>query len=153
MCVNNKVLNGGFELAYSGTEGVRNWIELPNEGAISQGGGYQAEGATGAFIGPNERMYQDVAVTAGQTYTLTFWAGTHDPAQNETMQLQYLSASGSVIGSSVVNIDYDVDLDTTFPRVTQYSVTLIAPAGAVTARVLARNTGNNIFKLDAVCMK
>ena len=147
------MLNGGFEQPYSGTEGVRNWIELPYEGVISQGGGYQAEGANGVFIGPSERMYQDVAVTAGQSYTLTFWAGTHDPAQNETVQLQYLNASGSVIGSSVINIDYDVDLDTTYPRVTQYSVTLAAPAGAVKARVLARNTGNNIFKLDAVCMK
>jgi hypothetical protein len=49
--------------------------------------------------------------------SLTFWAGTHDPSQAETVQ-----------------IDYNVDLDTTPPHTRQYAVTATAPSGAVKVR-------------------
>ena len=52
----------------------------------------------------------------------------------------------------MVNIDYDVDLDTTPPRMTQYSLQGVAPAGTAKVRVIGQNNGNNIFKLDANCL-
>ena len=73
------------------------WTELPIEGAITLGTGYQADGAKSAFIGPIGRVYQDVNATAGRTYAYTFWAGTHDPAQNEVVALQFLNGSNAVI--------------------------------------------------------
>ena len=68
------------------------------------------------------------------------------------MALQFLNASNAVIGQQVVNIDYDVDNDTTPPRVTQYSLQGVAPAGTVKVRVIGQNSGNDIFKLDANCL-
>ena len=85
--------------------------------------------------------------------SLIFWAGTHDANQAETVRLQFLNAAGSVISQQTVQIDYDVDNDNTPPRMTKYAVQATAPSGTVKVRVLGRNDGNNIFKLDAVCLK
>jgi hypothetical protein len=134
-------------------QNIQHWVEKPNEGSVAQGPGYASHGMNTAFIGLNERLYQDVNISAGQALSLTFWAGTHDPGQNETVRLQFLNRAGSVISQQIVNIDYDVDQDFSPPRITIYTIQAIAPANAVKARVLARNEGNNIFKLDAMCLK
>ena len=151
-CVNNLLLNPGFELPLVSGQNIQYWTELPSEGSVKQGTGYQADGVNGAFIGPGEKLYQDVTATAGRVYTYTFWAGTHDPTQNEVMALQFLNASGVAIAQQVAAIDYDVDDDHTPPRVTLYSLQMIAPAGSAKVRVIGQNTGNNIFKLDANCL-
>jgi hypothetical protein len=151
-CVGNLLQNGSFELPLVSGQNIQFWTEKPNEGSISQGGGYQADGLNGAFIGKSERLYQAVSVSAGNTYTVTFWAGTHDPRQNETVSLEFLDASNNVISSQTVDIDYDVDNDNTAPRVTQYTLQGTAPASAVKVRVIGRNTGNNTFKFDAACL-
>ena len=88
---------------------------------MTQGTGYPADGVNSAFIGPSRRLYQDVNVGAGRAMSLTFWAGTHDPGQNETMRLQFLNAASNVISQQMVQIDYDVDNDNTPPRVAQYA--------------------------------
>jgi len=134
-------------------QNIQYWTEKPNEWSIAQGSGYQADGKNGTFIGPNEQLYQAVTATAGRTYIVTFWAGTHDPNQNETVSLEFLNASNHVIGSQTVNINYDVDNDNTAPRVTQYTLQGTAPAGTVKVRLISRNNGNNTFKFDAACLK
>ena len=151
-CSNNLLQNPGFEVALVAGQNIRFWTELPFEGSVLQGTGYQADGVNSAFIGPLTKLYQDVAATAGRTYTYTFWAGTHNPNQSEVMALQFLNASNAVIGQQVVNIDYDVDLDNTPPRITRYNMQMVAPAGSVKVRVIGQNSGNNIFKLDANCL-
>ena len=151
-CTNNLLQNGSFELPTISGQNIQYWIEKPYEGSISQGGGYQADGSNGAFIGPRERLYQDALATAGNTYLVTFWAGTHDPSQDETVKLEFLNASNNVIGSQSVNINYDVDNDNTAPRVTQYTLQGTAPNGTVKVRVIARNDGRNTFKFDAACL-
>ena len=151
-CNNNLLQNPGFELPLVAGQNIQYWTELPYEGRVKQGTGWQADGVNSAFIGPGEKLYQDVTATAGRAYTYTFWAGTHDPNQNEVVALQFLNASNAVIGQQVVNIDYDVDDDHTPPRITLYSVQMTAPAGSVKVRVIGQNSGNNIFKLDANCL-
>jgi hypothetical protein len=151
-CTDNLLQNGSFELPLVYGQNIQFWTEKPFEGSIAQGKGYQADGSNGAFIGPSERLYQEVSVTAGNTYTITFWAGTHDPSQNETVSLVFLNAANSVIGTQSANIDYDVDNNNLAPRVTQYTLQGTAPNGAVKVRVVARNDGNNTFKFDAACL-
>jgi hypothetical protein len=145
--------NWSFEFPLVPGQNIPNWTELPSEGSVTLiGKNYQAEGNNAALIGPNRQLYQVVSAVAGNTYTLTFWAGTHDPSQNETVSLEFLNGSGSVIGSQTANIDYDVDLDSTPPRIAQYTLQLQAPAGAVQVRVIVRNNGNNSLKFDAACL-
>ena len=153
VCVGNLIQNWSFELPLISGQNIQYWTEKPSEGSVAQGSGYQAEGKNTAFIGPSESLYQDVNVSAGRTYSQTFWAGTHDPTQNETVQLQFLNAAGTVIASQTVNIDYDVDLHPNFPRLTQYNMPLTASSGATKVRVRGQNNGNNTFKLDAVCLR
>ncbi|NJM41597.1 MAG: hypothetical protein HC853_12970, partial [Anaerolineae bacterium] len=152
-CNNNLLLNSGFELPLVSGQNIQFWVELPSEGRIAQGTGWQADGVNTAFIGPGERLSQDVTIAAGRLMSLTFWAGTHDPNQAETVRLQFLNSAGNVISQQTVQIDYDVDNDNTPPRTRQYAVRATAPSGTVKVRVLGRNDGNNIFKLDAVCLK
>ena len=151
-CTNNLLQNGSFELALVSGENIKYWVEKPSEGSIAQGSGYQADGVNGTFIGPDERLYQAVTATAGGTYKVTFWAGTHDPNQNETVSLEFLNSANAVIGSQSVNINYDVDNDNTAPRIAQYSLQGTAPNGTVKVRVIGRNDGNNTFKFDAACL-
>jgi hypothetical protein len=128
------------------------WTEKPKEGSITLGSGYQADGSNGAFIGPNDQLYQAVNATPGNQYIVTFWAGTHDPHQNEKVNLEFLNSSNNVIARQSVDIDYDVDNDQTPPRVTQYTLQGTAPSGAVKVRVIAINKGLNTFKFDAACL-
>ena len=153
VCTGNLIQNWSFELPVVAGQNIQFWTEQPSEGSVKQGTGWQADGVNTAFIGPNERLYQDVTIAAGRAMSLTFWAGTHDPTQAETVRLQFLNASGSVISQQTVQIDYNVDLDNTPPRTAQYAVQSTAPAGTTKVRVLGRSDGNNIFKLDAVCLK
>jgi hypothetical protein len=151
-CPGNLLQNGSFELSTTRSQNIRYWTEKPHEGSISQGGGYQADGSNGAFIGPRERLYQTASAAAGNTYMVTFWAGTHDPRQNETVSLEFLNRFDKVISSQTVDINYDVDNDNNPPRVTQYTLQGTAPKNTVKVRVIARNDGRNTFKFDAACL-
>jgi hypothetical protein len=151
VCDANLLQNGSFELPLVSGQNIPYWTEKPN-GSITIGSGYQADGSYGAFIGPNEQLYQAVNATAGNQYIVTFWAGTHDPLQNEKVNLEFLNSSNNVIAKQSVDIDYDVDNDHTPPRVTQYKLQGIAPSDAVKVRVIAINNGRNTFKFDAVCL-
>jgi hypothetical protein len=151
-CLGNLLQNGSFELSTTRSQNIRYWTEKPREGSIAQGSGYQADGSNGAFIGPRERLYQTVSAASGNAYTVTFWAGTHDSRQNETVSLEFLNSFDKVIGFQTVDINYDVDNDNNPPRVAQYSLQGTAPKHTVKVRVIARNDGRNTFKFDAACL-
>jgi hypothetical protein len=152
VCDANLLQNGSFEMPLVPGQNIPYWTEKPYEGSITLGSGYQADGLYGAFIGPNEQLYQAVNATPGNQYKVTFWAGTHDPHQNEKVNLEFLNSSNNVIAKQSVDIDYDVDNDHTPPRVTQYTLQGTAPSGAVKVRVIAINKGQNTFKFDAACL-
>ena len=130
------------------------WNETPQEGSILQGSGYQADGQNNAFIGPRESLYQQVSAQAGETYTLTFWAGTHNPQENETVSLVFLNSRGVSLGRGLlrVKIDHDVDNDHTPPFLMQYTLQGTVPANAMAVRVLVSNQGNNTLNFDAACL-
>ena len=130
------------------------WQETPQEGSIQQGSGYQVDGQNNAFIGPHESLYQQVSAQAGETYTLTFWAGTHDPQENEAVSLVFVNRQGVSIARGLLNvqIDYDVDNDLTPPFLMQYSLQGTVPANAVAVRLFVRNQGNNTLNFDAACL-
>lgn len=135
-------------------QNIPNWQETPQEGSILQGNGYQVDGQNNAFIGPRESLYQQAGVQVGQTYTLTFWAGTHDPRENETVSLSFINSKGVPVGRGLLTmkIDYDVDNDLTAPFLMQYTLQGTAPTNAVAVRVLVRNQGSNTLNFDAACL-
>ena len=135
-------------------QNIPHWSEIPQEGSILQGSGYQADGQNNAFIGPRESLYQQVSAQAGETYTLTFWAGTHDPQENEIVSLVFINSRGVPIGRGLlrVKIDHDVDNDLTPPFLMQYTLQGTVPANAVAVRVLVNNQGNNTLNVDAACL-
>ena len=130
------------------------WQETPQEGSILQGSGYQADGQNNAFIGPRESLYQQVSAQAGETYTLTFWAGTHNPQENEMVSLVFVNSNGVQVARGLLSmkIDYDVDNDLTPPLLMQYTLQGTAPANAMAVRGLVRNQGNNTLNFDAACL-
>jgi hypothetical protein len=151
-CGNNMIQNWSFELPTKSGQNIQYWTELPSEGSVSQGPGYQADGNNGAYINSGSQAYQDVTATVGATYYVSYWSGTHNAAQDEKIWVEFLNSSGTVIASQYTDSDWNVDTDTTPPKVTRYTMTLTAPAGAVKLRFRAHNKGNNSFKLDAICI-
>lgn len=114
---------------------------------------WQAFGQRLAFL-LNGGVSQTVPATPGATYSLSFWGGTHNPADDEAVYLEFLDAGGSVVGpSQVVPIDYDVDTDFTPPYITQYTTSEVAPVGATQVRVRAESNGGSTTKFDGVCLQ
>ena len=99
-------------------------------------------------------MYQQVSVQPGETYRLTFWAGTHNPKENETVSLVFINSRGAPVARGLlrVKIDYDVDNDLTPPFLMQYTLQGTVPANAVAVRVFVNNQGNNTLNFDAACL-
>jgi hypothetical protein len=153
-CTGNLLQNWSFELPLVSGQNIPYWYETPQEGNILQGSGYQVDGQNNAFIGPHESLYQQVSVQAGETYTLTFWAGSHNPQENEAVSLVFVNRQGVSIARGLLNvqIDYDVDNDITPPYLMQYSLQGSVPANAVAVRVFVRNQGNNTLNFDAACL-
>ena len=99
--------------------------------------------------GPNlvsSVISQDVAGSAGSTYTLTGWAGAEanyigrtDPTVKSQFIVQFLNASNTVIGSSTIDLN-TLGLGTSgLPfGYAQYSVGGTAPAGTATVRSIAQ---------------
>lgn len=87
-------------------------------------------------------LYQDVPATAGRTYTLTGWAGA-EPNFLGTGQfaLEFLNAAGGLIPGSGSTLDLNAaGLFVTNGQpfnYKQYTLTALAPAGAVSVRARA----------------
>ena len=93
--------------------------------------GNATNGATTAHL------FQDVAGTAGLSYTLTGWAGAEPNAlmQGAELALEFRDASGAVLSTAVLNLmpTLFVDNGENFDY-KQYSVTGVAPGGTATVR-------------------
>ena len=121
------------------------------------------------YNGGSSSIYQEVSnIIPGETYNLTWYGGTHDDAFNHQVGLSFYDAGGSQIGSTVWRqVDYVVgccDFGFSYPmaiynldgtddnNLNEEGISLVAPAGAFTARVSARNTGGDYLKLDVICL-
>jgi len=128
-----------------------------NDGASSEQFANVAQpGGFGLFFKPFQgvagdhvwaSMYQDVPATAGNTYTLTGWAGAGagyigltDPTVGSQFAIQFLNAGNAVIGTSAIDL---VSLGLGVPNgnpfgYKQFTVSALAPAGTVAVRSIAR---------------
>ncbi|MBS1715776.1 MAG: hypothetical protein JST30_15725 [Armatimonadetes bacterium] len=85
-------------------------------------------------------LYQDVAASAGLSYTMTGWAGAEANAlmRDAVFALEFLDAGKSVIGSNVLSLMPTLYVDNGLAfDYKQYSVSGVAPAGTAWARVRA----------------
>ncbi|MBI4517737.1 MAG: hypothetical protein HY699_18175, partial [Deltaproteobacteria bacterium] len=97
-------------------------------------------------------MYQDVVVTPGSGYAMTFYSGTHVVSGNQTVTIQYRTSSGANIGSPVTHIIAS-DLEVSgFGG--PYSLTLgAAPAHATKLRVRVSANCSDYAKIDKICLE
>lgn len=150
-CVNstaNLLTNASFE---NGTTG---WSWSAGNGSLSTGNGYVACGAANGFnnwSSGTSKVWQDVTVSVGATVTFSAYAGTHTGgiSCSPKLSLIFLNSTNAVIGQTDVIVTRDVDINSN--QLQLYSVTAVAPAGTVKARVQSSITCNTM-KLDAFCL-
>ena len=144
VCVDNLVLNPSFELNTGSPP--TNWTN-GTAGDI----GIYVDGKNVGYISGSGVMYQNVNVTPGYGYTLTFYSGSHVP-QDQTVKLQYYNASNVALGTAVVHtITSDLEV-TGFGG--PYTLTLgAAPTDAKYLRISVSANGHDYAKVDALCLK
>lgn len=140
-----------------------NWI---NEGSRSISGPYEDEMSSEPWAGPaptpvtvgdqavffkpfsgnatdglaTGHLYQDVAATPGITYTLTGWAGAEANAlmADAVFAVEFFDGGGGLVGQSLLSLLPNLYVANGEPfNYKQYSVSGLAPAGAVTVRARA----------------
>ena len=144
--------NPGFETAGAGGVDVfANWVEgvdiqgssppdideyVRNETVIIHGGSDSAECVGGTEPPPtfvsNGFVYQDVTVTPGETYNLTYWVYS-----NLVYGTYFISASHYSL-YDVTNSDWIIEktiITTPFETWTERSLSFVAPAGCVSVRL------------------
>ena len=97
-------------------------------------------------------LYQDVAGSAGNTYSLTGWAGAGtgyvglvDPTVKSQFGLQFYNASNALISSTIFDLNQLAVVNGNPFNYKTYTVTATAPAGTASVRSLAQqlNAYNN----------
>lgn len=142
----NLLVNGSFE---NGTTGW-SW----SGGSLTTGTGYIACGLANGFNNwstGTAKVWQDVTVAAGSTVTFSAFAGTHTAgiSCSPKLSLIFLNSANVVIGQTDVVVTRDVDVN--FNQLAYYSITAVAPAGTVKARVQSA-INCNTMKIDAFCL-
>lgn len=151
-CSGNLLQNGSFESPGSNTQDLDIWldgVEATNSAGLTpkpDGLFYAVQNAGASFI-------QDVAISGTNTYTMTFHAGSHDPAtENNVVHLQYLDASDSLISEVTHTISHDVDLTTPQTLSPERTLSLgVSPANATKIRVSVETLAG-YSKIDAMCL-
>ncbi|MFN3851730.1 MAG: CUB domain-containing protein [Spirosomataceae bacterium] len=142
-CTGSLLTNNSFE------NGITGWNYAG--GNAYNGTGYQVCGSYNGYLEAtttNAWLWQQVSATAGSTYFLSFFGGTHNPAFSHFVRIGFYNSSNTMIGSNQVNVDYDVDTNN---DIAYYSFSATAPAGTSYLRVEAYANGDFI-KLDQMCL-
>ncbi len=142
-CTGNLLTNNSFE------NGITGWSS--SGGSAYNGTGYEVCGSYNGYLQAttsNAWLWQQVSATAGTTYNMSFWGGTHDPSFTHYVRLGFYNSSNTLIGSNQVNVDYDVDPNN---DIAYYSFVATAPTGTSYMRVEAFANGDYI-KLDQMCL-
>ncbi len=143
VCTGNLLTNNSFE------DGITGWSS--SGGSAYNATGYEVCGTYNGYLQAtttNAWLWQQLSATAGTTYYMSFWGGTHDPTFNHFVRLGFYNSSYTLIGSNQVSVDYDVDPNN---DIAFYSFSAIAPAGTSYMRVEAFANGDYI-KLDQMCL-
>lgn len=145
-CTDNLLLNPSFEL------GTANWTGITgtgNHGYVIPDGtkyGYHA----GSI---NAKMYQDVPVVPGGSYSMSFFSASHIPGY-QTVAIEYLTAANATVGTPAVHtITVDID-DPGNVFGGPYTLSLgAAPANAAKLRVTVKANNVDWAKVDALCLQ
>jgi hypothetical protein len=155
----SRSLTGAFTDGAS-SESFANVLQ-PTGGCTGSGCGlffkaFQGDNPANPPVPPNgtvsTELYQDVAGTAGSSYSLTGWAGAGtgyvglvDPTVKSQFGLQFYNASNTLISSTIFDLNLLAVVNGNPFNYKQYTVSAVAPAGTASVRSLAQqlNAYNN----------
>ena len=162
MCEGNLLTNPGFESLTSkynpiGDPVPSGWrIDSGYAGATTYY--HPPEGSRIGYVGVpgtgwSARMSQEVPVTSGKSYRLTFFSGTHQPWDKPTIELRFYNWWRQEIGLPATHV-ITTDIDKTGRLGGPYALTGKAPYGAAYAKVILRDAvGHGAgAKADALCL-
>lgn len=143
-CTDNLASNWSFE-----TGSLSSWTNVSGSNGIA--GDYRSHGSKFAYV--NGTIEQKINnINAGKTYTVSFYAGTHDASKNQYVQLAFYNAANTLLSSvNSAQIDNKVNAAPNYNLI-NYTLSGVAPANSSYLKVIVINGGSTI-KLDAVCVK
>lgn len=169
-CANGFLLNSSFE-NFTGQFNGYYGDPIPSDWTLSPATGAGQIGATTAFNPPDGThvgyvinatsgsitptlMYQSVNIIVGTTYSMTFYAGSHDPAVNPTVEMRFYNSGGTEVGTPAIYTE-TVDIDVTGSLGGPYQLFATAPSTAATMRVILRDPARSGAgsKADAMCLQ
>ncbi|MBK7008866.1 MAG: Ig-like domain-containing protein [Saprospiraceae bacterium] len=137
----NLVLNNGFESATN----FQNWANWGNAAVTTTAGEFRT-GTKGAKINGTSAwggFGQDIAVTPGQYFTISFWAKSTNPATNPMVGYNFFNSSWAELAtfhSAVV----------TSGSFTKYTFTAVAPPNAAWLQIGASTNEKGILYVDDI---
>ena len=144
-CPNNLVQNPSFELNTGSppkfwTNGTAGPINVP-----------VVDGNNAGYISGRGSMYQKINVTSGNSYSLNFFSGSHNPSI-QTVKLQYFDSHNRTVGSaSVHTITSDLEVSGFGGP---YTLTLgAAPSNATYLEIMVSANNQDYAKVDALCLQ
>jgi hypothetical protein len=161
-CLGNLLQNASFEQHTAATNSIGD--PIPAAWVLESG----ENGATTAFSPPDGSwigyvwgiasgnpglMTQQVSAVAGITYNLTFFSGSHDPAQGPTIEIRFYDAANAEIGSPAIH-DITTNIDVTGAVGGPFQLSATAPAGVSYLKVIFRDPSATHAgaKGDAMCL-
>ncbi len=140
----NLLSNSGFEAISTDNE-VASWVSLGQKPLIETSAPVHSGVKSVGLEGPSiSALYQDVAVTAGNIYTLGQWVTPDETGQKLQIHIDWFSETGKIISSSV---DWQV-MDSGWH---DYTFQGMAPAGAVNARIYLSVASHGLAWFDDLC--
>ncbi len=142
--------NGSFEDSSPGSSPA-GWSG--GEATDSSSVNPKPDGNQYAFTWPGDLLYQDVPISPNGVYTVTFYAGSHQPEDGDkTVSVRYLDSNYQPLGSPVVHvITKDVDTDHLLSQMRTLHAGS-APANASYLRIAVDAGSSDYAKIDAVCL-
>jgi hypothetical protein len=137
----NLVLNNGFE----STTNFQNWSNWGNAAVTTTAGEFRT-GTKGAKINGTSAwggFGQDIAVSPGQYFTISFWAKSTNPASNPMVGYNFFNSSWAELAtfhSTVV----------TSGSFTKYTFTAVAPPNAAWLQIGASTNERGILYVDDI---
>ena len=161
-CPGNLLQNGSFEILSSSTNSIGDpiptvWLLESGEAgattAFNPPDGVRVGYVWGIGVGQTGIWSQRVTTTAGSTFHMTFYSGTHDPSVKPTVEIRFYNSSNAEIGTNAIHT-ITTDIDVTGSLGGPYSLSATAPTGVSYLKVIFRDpsTTRAGAKGDSVCL-
>ena len=143
-CENNLLKNGNFQYNAS------NWQTTPTalQGVASS---YTTDGNFHAWLLPltgTAEFYQEIPTNSSiQEFSFLVNAGVDDPTGQHLVGLQFISESGTILGTESVEVNNDLTASGTLQA---YTLSGIPPTGTATTKVFGSSDGGYL-RMDNFC--